>query len=176
MSTYDLAQFSSDVCAIVKSDGQAGLPRVAEKLQALLANPAFVAETFDDAMPPGKRVLFHDPDTDVYVLAHVHAPSQRPGSPHTHGVSWAVYGNAKGATGMTIWRRVNPATDAHAELTVIDKYTLGEGQSRPYPTGAIHSTNQPEKAWVIRVTGTDLDVLERYRFNPKTDTMIEASL
>jgi hypothetical protein len=174
MSTYDLARFSSDVCAILKSDGQAGLPRVAEKLQQLLANPAFVGETFDDSMPPGKRVLFHDPETDVYVLAHVNAPSQKPGVPHSHGTSWAVYGNAKGSTGMTIWRRVNPETDAHAELTVVDEYTLGEGRARPYPSGAIHSTRQLDKTWVIRVTGTDLDVLPRYRFNPSTDTVFEA--
>ena len=174
MSMYDLAQFSSDLCAILKSDGQAGLPQVAEKLQRLLANPAFVAETFDDSMPPGKRVLFHDRETDVYVLAHVNTPAKRPGVPHSHGTSWAVYGNAKGSTAMTIWRRVNPATDAHAELIVVDAYTLAEGQSRPYAGGAIHSTRQLEKTWVIRVTGTDLDVLPRYRFNPSADTMLPA--
>ena len=28
----------------------------------------------------------------------------------------------------------------------------------------IHSTAHPEKAWVIRVTGTDLDKLPRYHF------------
>ena len=176
MSTYGLAQFSDDLRAILKSDGQAGLPRVAEKLQQLLANPAFVAETFDDSTPAGKRVLFHDPDTDVYVLAHVHERSKKPGLPHSHGTSWAVYGNAKGSTNMTIWRRVNPETDAHAELTVVDKYQLGEGQARLYPAGAIHSTEQPEKAWVVRVTGTDLDVLPRYRFNRNTDRMLEVPI
>lgn len=133
------------MCAILKSDGQAGLPRVGEKLQQLLANPAFVGETFDDSMPPGKRVLFHDLQTDVYVLAHVNAPSEKPGAPHNHGTSWAVCGNAKGSTGMTIWRRANPETDTPAELIPVDEYTLGEGQARPYPSGAIHSTRQLEK-------------------------------
>ncbi|MGA2391900.1 MAG: hypothetical protein ABSH03_00950 [Candidatus Lustribacter sp.] len=75
---------------------------------------------------------------------------------------------------MTLWRRENPESDDHAELTVIDKYVLGPGQARSYPSGAIHSTNQPGKAWVIRVTGTDLDVLPRYRFNSKADKMLEA--
>ena len=173
MSAYGFAEFSEDVRAIVKSDGQAGLSRVAEKLQQLLANPAFVAETFDDSMPPGKRVLHHDPETDVYVLAHVHAPSPKPGMPHSHGTSWAVYGNAKGSTEMTLWRRENPESDDHAELAVMDKYALGQGQARPYPSGAIHSTNQPGKAWVVRVTGTDLDVLPRYRFNRAADKMLE---
>lgn len=172
MNDYDLDQFAADACAIVKAEGQAGLPRVAERLQQLLANPAFVARTFDESMPPGKRVIFHDPETDVHILAHVHAPSPKPGLPHTHGTSWAVYGNAKGATEMTMWKRVNPESDAHAELAVADRYLLEEGRARCYPSGAIHSTNQPGKAWVVRVTGTDLDVLPRYRFNPKADKVL----
>jgi hypothetical protein len=174
VSTYDLTQFSGDLTAILKSDGLAGLPQVAEKLRTLLANPAFVAETFDETMTPGKRVLFHDPDTDVYVLAHVQPPSKKPGAPHSHGTSWAVYGNAKGSTEMTLWQRTNPETDAHAELAAVDTYILAEGQARTYSSGAIHSTYQPNKAWVIRVTGTDLDVLQRYRFNPNTDTIVQA--
>lgn len=172
MSTYRLAEFARDVCAIVKSEGQAGLPRVAEKLQQLLANPAFVAETFDDSMPPGKRVIFHDPETDIHVLAHVHPPAARRGAPHTHGTSWAVYGNAKGSTGMTIWQRVNPETDDHAELRMIDEYSLDPGCARAYPSGAIHATQQNEKAWVVRVTGTDLDLLQRFRFNAATDKLL----
>jgi hypothetical protein len=175
VSAYGLTEFSLDVRAIVQSEGQAGLPRVAEKLQELLANPAFVADTFDASIPPGKRVLHHDPVTDVYVLAHVHAPSLKPGLPHSHGLSWAVYGNAKGSTEMTVWRRVNLESDDHAELTVIDTHVLGQGQARPYPSGVIHSTNQPGKAWVIRVTGTDLDVLPRYRFNRAADKMLGAA-
>ena len=38
--------------------------------------------------------------------------------------------------------------------------------------GVIHSTAHPEKAWVIRVTGTDLDVLPRYHFR-KQDRILE---
>lgn len=174
MSAYGLAEFSREVCAIVKADGQAGLPQVAEKLQQLLANPAFVAETFEESMPPGKRVIFRDPETDVHVLAHVHPPTARRGSPHTHGTSWAVYGNAKGSTGMTIWQRVNPETDEHAELRMIDQYSLDPGCARAYPSGAIHATEQKEKTWVIRVTGTDLDALQRFRFNAATDKLIPA--
>ncbi len=43
MSTYDLTEFAADIHTIVKDQGQAGLPQVAEKLQLLLANPAFVS-------------------------------------------------------------------------------------------------------------------------------------
>jgi hypothetical protein len=175
MSAYGLSDFTRDLREILQADGQAGLERIAEKLETLLANPAFVAETFTDDLPPGKRVLYHDPETDAYVLAHVHAPSASPGLPHTHGASWAVYGNARGATEMTIWKRVNPPSDDHAKLAVADTYLLEAGDARPYASGAIHSTNQPGKAWVIRVTGTDLDTLPRYRFNRATDKMVAAT-
>ena len=77
MSTYDLPHFCDDLRAILSADGVAGLPRIAEKLQELLSNPAFVAATFTDETPPGKRVLFHDAQTDAYVLAHVQAPKKR---------------------------------------------------------------------------------------------------
>ena len=175
MSTYGLADFTRDLRQILQAEGQAGLGRVAERLETLLANPAFVAETFNDDLPPGKRVLHHDSETDAYVLAHVHAPSAAPGLPHSHGTSWAVYGNARGATEMTMWKRVNPPSEEHAELAIADTYVLDAGHARPYPSGAIHSTNQPGKAWVIRVTGTDLDTLPRYRFNRATDKLVTAA-
>ena len=39
--------------------------------------------------------------------------------------------------------------------------------------GVIHSTEHQQKAWVIRVTGTDLDKLPRYHFR-KQDKILEA--
>jgi len=172
---YDLQAFCADINAIIKRDGQRGLPAVAEKLALLLANDAFVNATWDENTPPGKRVLHHDPETDLYVLAHMHPAGRVPGAPHSHGSSWAVYGNAKGFTDMTIWTRVNPETDEHAELVVAERYRLGEGEARAYPSGAIHSTLQTEPAWVLRVTGTDLDVLPRYRFRPDRDVILETA-
>jgi hypothetical protein len=38
----------------------------------------------------------------------------------------------------------------------------------------IHSTAHPKYAWVIRVTGTDLDKLPRYHFGKK-DKMLESA-
>jgi hypothetical protein len=174
VTSYDLAHFCDDVHDIITAEGEAGLPRVAEKVRELLANPAFVAATWDASTPPGKRVLHHDPATDVYVLAHVHPAGRAPGAPHSHGTSWAVYGNAKGYTDMTIWQRVNSADDDHAELVIAEQYRLAEGEARSYSAGAIHSTLQPEPAWVLRVTGTDLDVLPRFRFKPGRDAILEA--
>lgn len=171
---YTLEQFCVDCRAIVQGAPriEAGLPRIADKLAQLLANPSFVAATFNDDLPPGKRVLHHSAETDVYVMAHVQQAGKG-GSPHSHGASWAVYGNARGQTDMTEWRRINPDSDDHAVLERADSYSIGPGQSRAYGPGVIHSTAHPATAWVIRVTGTDLDVIPRYRFRPKQDKILE---
>ena len=170
---YTLSEFCSESRAILRSEPlPTALAGMAERLGRLLANPAFVAETFSDDMPPGKRVLYHDPETDFYVLAHVQE-GKKTGKPHSHGASWAIYGNARETTEMTEWRRVNPESEPHAELEPASKYALGPGQTRAYGPGVIHSTAHPAKAWVIRVTGTDLDAIPRYRFRPKTDKIVE---
>ncbi len=169
---YTLPDFCRDVSVTLKAKGQNGLPDIARKLTDLLNNPAFIAATFSDDMPPGRRELWHDPDTDAYVLAHVQEGG-KVGKPHSHGASWAIYGTARGVTEMTEWRRVNPA---HEEGLVLEKgrqYALGPGQTRGYASGAIHSTAHLQTAWVIRVTGTDLDAIPRYHFNANTDKIME---
>jgi hypothetical protein len=43
----------------------------------------------------------------------------------------------------------------------------------PVGPGVIHSTAYPERAWVIRVTGTDLDTIPRFRFRDRRDSILE---
>ena len=170
---YGLTRFCADLNRILKSEGTDGLAAIAEKLRQLVSDPAFVTATFSDDMPPGKRELFHDPETGAYVLAHVHREGGR-GNPHNHGDSWAIYANAKGVTEMTEWKRVNAESADHAELAPVAIYALGPGQARAYAPGAVHSTAHPGKTWVIRVTGCDLDNIPRFRFRPSRDVIIEA--
>ena len=76
---YTLQQFCADHHAILTSGTplSAALPQIAAKLSVLLKNPAFVAETFSDDTPVGRRTLHHDKDIDVYVLAHVYEARRR---------------------------------------------------------------------------------------------------
>lgn len=169
---YTLSAFCSDLSTILKAKGQKGLPEIARKLSELLDNPDFVTATFSDDMLPGKRELWHDPETDAYVLAHVQEGG-KVGKPHSHGASWAIYGTARGITEMTEWRRVNPDSEPGTVLERTRHYALGPGQTRGYASGAIHSTAHPQNAWVVRVTGTDLDGIPRYRFSASTDKILE---
>ena len=171
---YTLKEFCADHHALLTSGAPLAeaLPRIAEKLSALLRNPEFVAETFNDDTPVGRRTLHHDADTDVYVLAHVYDGPKK-GSPHNHGASWAVYGTARGVTEMIEWRRTNPESEERAVLEPAAHYNLGPGQTQPYGPGVMHSTAHPAKAWVIRVTGTDVDAIPRFRYKPERDRIVE---
>src|SRR5512133_2897977 len=169
---YTLAQFCADGRAVLKAEPLPdALARIAERLGRLLSNPAFVAESFSDDMPPGRRVLYRDAETGFHVLAHVQE-GNKAGKPHSHGSSWAIYGNAREYTDMIEWRRTNPDNEKHAVLRAVGRYRLGPGETKAYGPGVIHSTAHPKQAWVIRVTGTDLDALPRYRFG-KEDRLLE---
>jgi hypothetical protein len=169
---YSLTDFCTDLSTTLKAKGDSGLPEIARKLAELLRNPAFVSETFAEDTPIGRRELWHDPQTDVYVLAHVQEGG-KVGKPHSHGASWAIYGTARGVTEMTEWRRINPPDEAGAVLEKAGTYALRPGETKAYPSHVIHSTAHPQKAWVIRVTGTDLDAIPRYHFRPKQDKIVE---
>jgi predicted metal-dependent enzyme (double-stranded beta helix superfamily) len=169
---YTLAEFCTQTRALLKSEQlSTALPAIAGKLSKLLQDRNFVTSTFQEDMGPGKRTLFHDPETDFYIFAHVQEGGKA-SKPHSHGDSWAIYGNARGVTEMTEWRRANPETEDHAELVQTSKYGLGPDQTHAYGPRVIHSTAHPEMAWVIRVTGTDLEKLPRYRFR-KQDRLLE---
>lgn len=173
--TYSLDQFCRDTHDILSTGvNDATRQKVADNLKKLVSNPDFIKATFNDEMKPSKRVLWHDKDLDVYVLAHVQREGKG-GNPHSHGESWAIYSNCMGITRMTEWKRLNPETADHAELAVAAKYDIGPGQSRAYGPGMIHSTAHPGKAWVIRITGGDLDTVPRFRFDPRKDKMLETA-
>lgn len=171
--TYTLDRFCADAGASLRT---APLPQaldaIAARLADLLAEKSFVEATFSPDMAPGKRELFHDPELDFYVFAHVQKGGKR-GAPHSHGASWAIYGNATGVTQMTEYRRVNPESEEAAVLEVTDRYGVGPGQTRAYGPHMIHSTEHPQPCWVIRVLGADLDVLPRYRFRQLRDSIRE---
>jgi len=135
---YTLKEFCADHHALLTAGRPLAetLPRIADKLSILLRNPEFVAESFSDDTPVGKRTLHHDPATDVYVLAHVYEGPKK-GSPHSHGASWAVYGTARAVTEMTEWRRVNPESEEQAVLEPVANYSLGPGDTRAYGPGGI---------------------------------------
>jgi len=168
---YTLPQFIDDTRAALKAEpGPAGRQRVARHLERLLANAQFVEATLGPQAPLGRHTLHEDKELGFVVLAHVNkAPHKSP--PHDHGSSWAVYGQATQYTDMTEYRRVDDGQGAgKAELEVVRRYRLDPGRAGVYDVGNIHAIDYPEGTRMIRVTGRDLDKVERLRFDAERRT------
>lgn len=164
---YELNQFIADCRAILKRDpGPQGREDVRRHLERLLANQTFVAATCGEDVPAGLKVLYEDKDLGFQVLAHINDKARK-SPPHDHGASWAIYGQAAKYTEMIEWERVG-GDDKHAELKETKRYRLNPGEAGIYQNGAIHSIDYPDHARFIRVTGTNLDKIQRVRFDLKT--------
>ena len=167
--SYDLDQFVSDCRAILSRDGgPKGREEVRRKLEQLLANKAFVEAYCGEQVPRGLKVLYEDPDLGFQVLAHINDKA-RVSPPHDHGASWAIYGQASKYTDMIEWEREDDGRDpAHAKLKPAKKYRLNPGHAGIYEDGKIHSIDYPDRAVFVRVTGTNLDKINRIRIDMKT--------
>ena len=165
---YQLDQFISDCRSILSRDpGPKGREDVRRHLEQLLQNPAFIREHCEEA-PQGLQVLYEDPELGFQILAH-NNDKARVSPPHDHGESWAIYGQATHYTDMTEWEREDDGADAdHAKLKPVKKYRLTPGHAGIYQDGKIHSIDYPDNSRFVRVTGTNLDRIDRVRFDLKT--------
>ena len=166
---YDLDQFIADCRSILSRDpGPSGREQVRAKLETLLRNPDFIREHCGEGASRGLHVLYEDPNLGFQILAHINDKA-RASPPHDHGASWAIYGQATHYTDMIEWEREDDGGDPkHAKLKPAKKYRLMPGHAGIYQDGKIHSIDYPDYARFIRVTGTNLDRIDRVRFDLKT--------
>ena len=171
---YDLDQFCKDCHdSLAAEPGTPGRRKIREHVEKLLANSAFVAEHLGPDVPPGVRRLYQDPEFGFVVLAHSYRPS-KDHTPHDHGNTWAVYGQAMNHSDMTEWRRTDDgAVDGRAELETIRSYRLETGQAVLYDEGAIHSLYRPEETRLLRVTGAAIEKLVRHSYDADNKTVKE---
>jgi len=163
---YSLDGFIKDAQTALKDEsGPAGREKVRVLLEKLLANPAFVDDAVGPAAPTGTRKLYEDKDLGFVVLAHCN-PKPHKSPPHDHGSSWAVYGQAVRHTDMSEFRRVDGGNGAgEAKLEKVKAYRLEPGRAGVYDVGAIHAIDYPEGSRFVRVTGRDLDYVQRLKFD-----------
>jgi hypothetical protein len=169
---YDLENFCKDCHDSLAADpGTPGRRKVRDHVEKLLANPEFIAEHLGPDVPQGVNQLYQDPEFGFVVLAHSNRPN-RNNTPHDHGSTWAVYGQAMNFSDMTEWRRTDDgAVDGHAELETVASYRLEAGEARFYDAGAIHSLSRPEETRLLRVTGVPIETLVRHRFDAEKQTV-----
>lgn len=167
--SYDFDQFISDTRASLRcGSGLADLEQVRRGLGKLLANGAFVERTCGPNAAGGLHRLHVDDELGFEVLAHVNEKARR-SPPHDHGRSWAIYGQAIGYTDMTEYRRVDDRSDPEvAKLELIRRYRLNPGEVGIFAGNAIHAIDYPDKSRFIRVTGTNLDAIDRIAYDEQT--------
>ena len=164
---YNLDQFIADTRATLKRDpGPQGRESVRASLERLLANQDFVAKTCGEDVPTGLKVLYEDKDLGFQILAHVNDKARK-SPPHDHGDSWAIYGQATKYADMIEWERVG-GDDKHATLQEAKRYRLEPGHAGIYQDGKIHSIDYPDKSRFVRVTGVNLDKINRIRIDLKS--------
>jgi hypothetical protein len=161
-----LDQFAAECkAALLAEPGPAGREKVSHLLEDVLKDPEFV-KTYVGEGTPERKVLYEDPQLGFTILAHGYEGA-RTSSPHDHGPSWAIYGQAMGVTEMTEWDVVEPAS---AEKTGVAKvnhvYELKPGMAQVYNEGQLHSPRREDSTRLIRIEGVNMDNVKRFAYKP----------
>ena len=168
---YELDDFCEDCKDLIDpATGKKDLDAVRNNLEKLCQNQEFVDATCGPDAKAGVHTLYRDADKDFMVLSHINAES-RTSPPHDHGASWAIYGQAGKHTDMKVYNRIGGASGAgEAKLEVTQEFRLNPGQAGLFDVGEIHAIDHPKGASFVRVTGTDLNHVERLRFDEEKGT------
>jgi hypothetical protein len=162
---YTLDQFAADCrAALLKDPGPAGREIVRRYTEKACADPEFVAEHFRPDADAERKILYEDPDLHFCILAHVYKGAKS-SSPHDHGPSWAIYGQAAGVTEMTDWRKLaTPANGQPGKVAKIRSYKMTPGMAYLYNEGVLHSPRRETDTRLIRIEGIDLTNVTRDKY------------
>ena len=169
---YTLEAFAKDCHDILRADpGPGGREQVRKKLQELLKEDDFVAAYCGPEQSGGANVLYEDAELGFQILSHI-MDREYAGGAHDHGASWAIYGQAVMHTDMTEWRRKDDGSVPGKAILKKEKtYRMERGDAGIFQSRAIHSIAYPAGSRFIRVTGTNLENIERGRYNVEAGTM-----
>jgi predicted metal-dependent enzyme (double-stranded beta helix superfamily) len=159
---YSLEEFTADIRAALQADeGAAGREAVRILVERALADADFIATNAPPDANEERNVLFEDPELGFCICAHVYK-GEKMGSPHDHGPTWAVYGQAAGETEMTDWRMVSPPEgDKPGKVEQTRSYILRPGDAHAYAPGDIHAPLRRGPTRLIRIEGKNTDRIER---------------
>jgi predicted metal-dependent enzyme (double-stranded beta helix superfamily) len=163
---HTLSAFAARCREILKAENNPkGRAKVGVLLQEALRDPEFVAGQFDDNTPE-RKILYEDPDLGFCVLAHNYS-GPKESAPHDHGPSWAIYGQAGGETTMSDWTLVEPASaEKPGKVKKKREYKLTPGVAHVYNEGDLHSPSRAGPTRLIRIEGTNMEKVKRFKFEP----------
>ncbi len=165
---YTLSEMADDIRAELSSRA---VQECADALCAIVSralnDDSFVGGHLPDRAPGEnpRDVLLEDPELGFCICGHVYQGAAV-SDPHDHGSSWAIYGQADGATEMTDWKIVKPGSgDAPALVEPVRTYRLLRGDAHFYDVGDVHSPKRDAPTRLIRVEGANLDRVKRSNIN-----------
>jgi len=162
--THTLEQFAADCHRILKAEpGPKGRQKVCALLEEVLKDKAFVAKHVGDGTPE-RKVIYEDRELGFCILAHSYEGAKN-SSPHDHGPSWAIYGQAGGETIMTDWALIESASPSKpGKVRYVREYSLKPGMARVYNEGDLHSPRREGPTRLIRLEGTNMDRVKRLKY------------
>jgi hypothetical protein len=162
--TYTLEQLAADIRAALAADqGLAAKRKVCEYVMRSLNDPVFLATYLKDrpANANPREILYEDPSLGFCICGHVYDGAAN-GSPHDHGPSWAIYGQAVGVTEMTDWRIVQQGEVGKPSLVEpVRTYVMNPGDAHLYDVADVHSPRREAPVKLIRIEGRNLDHVKR---------------
>src|SRR5712675_24840 len=162
--TYTLEQFAADIRAALKADqSSAAKLKVCGYVTRSLNDPVFVATYLKDRPPDAnpREILYEDPELGFCICGHVYDGAAI-GSPHDHGSSWAIYGQAAGVTEMTDWKIVEKGEAGKPSLVEPARtYVMNPGDAHFYDVADVHSPRREAPVKLIRIEGRNLDLVKR---------------
>ena len=159
--SLSVAQFASQCReALLADPGPAGRVHVVELVQEALKDPGFVAAAIPEGTPE-RKVLYEDPDLGFAILAHAYVGAKN-SSPHDHGPSWAIYGQAEGETVMTDWECLaRPDGSNPGKAKRLRDYVLKPGDAYLYEPGVLHSPRRDASTRLLRIEGVNMEKVTR---------------
>ena len=166
---YSLQDFVRDTRNILKAgSGRAIVEKICPHMEKLVQDPQFKAQYFGAQQPAGLHKIHVEPDAGFEVMTYWYE-KERKGNPHDHGASWAIYAQVGEYTDMVEWDRLDDGSDPnHAKLKPRKSYRLNPGQAGVYYRNELHSTATSRNTRYLRITGTDLENIERIRVDAAT--------
>jgi len=162
--TTTLRQFADECRTILTSEpGPSGRRKICMRLETLLKDPAFAAEIVNDATPE-RKVVYEDPQLGFCILGHNYKGA-KDSTPHDHGPSWAIYGQATGETEMTDFELVEAASEGKpGKARALRTYKLLPGMAYLYNEGDLHAPRRRGPTRLIRIEGVNMDQIKRLKF------------
>jgi hypothetical protein len=168
---YSLSELAADIRReLGPNPGPAAKAAVCGLVARALKDEAFVATHLKDraAGSDPREVLYDDPQLGFCICGHVYPSSKAIGSPHDHGSSWAIYGQATGVTEMTEWKIVEKGENGGpTKVEPVETYLMNPGDVRLYDVGVVHSPRRDAPVKLIRIEGRNLDRVQRSNIKAK---------